>query len=421
MALRLNPYRPGSPVSFGMFAGRAEETQALDAIIHQCKLGNATHFLILGERGIGKSSLMFYLQCVAAGQIDSWNDARYRHLTVSIELEPHTDYLALIRKVGSELRRELSKIEKVRAGIKDAWKFLSRWEVMGVRYEQSAAANAPTEVLEELVEDVGQILTRLRGDIDGLVLLIDEADKPPPNAHLGEFCKIFAERLQRKGHENVCIGLAGLPATLVRLRQSHESSPRLFQIFNLEPLSMEERIDVVRRGLRVAKEKGGAEVTITPDAEALIATASEGYPHFIQQFAYSAFEADADGIIDDRDVIAGMFQENGAFQQLGYKYFSDQYFEKIASDDYRLVLREVAQRAPNYVTKADIRAATGLKESVLTNALTALKKRGIILSKAGVRAQYKLPTNSFAVWITAFTKLPGGGDLGATIPKLTQR
>ena len=59
---------------------------------------------------------------------------------------------------------------------------------------------------------------------------------------------------------------------------------------------------------------------------------SEGFPHFIQQFAYCAFEQDRDNEISDTDVVSGALAENGALDQLGEKYFQQMYFERINSN-----------------------------------------------------------------------------------------
>jgi hypothetical protein len=147
-------------------------------------------------------------------------------------------------------------------------------------------------------------------------------------------------------------------------------------------------------------------VKITDDGERAISSLSEGYPHFIQQFAYSAFEKDSDGEINLSDVMDGAFDDGGAFEQLGVKYFEDLYFEKIWSDEYRGVLRAIAETEGEWVAKDDIRKKVALKETTLNNALAALIKRHILIPKKGRKGIYRLPSRSFGVWIKAFTQAP---------------
>jgi hypothetical protein len=139
------------------------------------------------------------------------------------------------------------------------------------------------------------------------------------------------------------------------------------------------------------------------DALALLAEMSEGYPHFIQQFAYSAFEADVDLAITVEDVLTGAFGENGAISQLGDKYFSEMYHSKIASDDYRKVLHTMAAHGDRWVARKQLITESGLSKSTVTNALNALKAREIILSDESRKGRglYRLPTRSFAAWLNA--------------------
>ena len=76
-------------------------------------------------------------------------------------------------------------------------------------------------------------------------------------------------------------------------------------------------MEVVRRGLDDAQSKNGFDVTMDSEALDLIAHLSEGYPHFIQQFSYCAFDDDTDNRIDGEDVINSLYRENRALDQLG--------------------------------------------------------------------------------------------------------
>ncbi len=401
---RYNPFRPGNIVSPGMFSGRYEELEGTEHALFQTKNGNPHHFLIEGERGIGKSSLLFSLQMVASGLVDPLEGSKFNFLTLSLELEPENTYADVIGKVGSELRRAVAAHQPGMEFAKAAWDFLKRWEVMGVKYAESQRASKPNDLLDELTYTFEQTTARLGAETDGILLLIDEADKPH-NANLGEFVKIFTERLTKRGCNNVCIGIAGLTTVLQRLRESHESSLRIFQIFTLEPLLPPERMQVIERGLAEAREKNGFETNITDEAKEAISDLSEGYPHFVQQFAFCAFAEDGDNNIDVKDVQQGaLHPEKGAIQQLGLKYFHELYFDQIGSDEYRDVLHAMAGKLDGWISKQELREKLKIKQSTLDNAISALKKRHIILPKPGKAGVYRLPTKSFAVWIKAFTR-----------------
>jgi biotin operon repressor len=399
---KYNPFRPGSIVTPGMFAGRAAELDQLETALNQTRHGNPHHFLIHGERGIGKTSLLFYLQNVATGAVASSDGSRYNFLTLNIEFEPANRYEDIIRKVGRELRSELSAQGQWRELTQKTWEFLSRWEILGVSYRP------PEDSSMELIEGLTHALAQAEGDLrkasDGILILMDEADKPDAGANLGEFVKLLTERLVKRGSRRVALGMAGQSNVIKKLRKSHESSPRIFEMLTLEPLEVGERAWVVRKGLEEIQKVGGQAVTVDEAAEDLICRLSDGYPHFLQQFAYSSVEADDDSHLSVRDVLVGASGENGALQQLGLKYFEDVYFSQISSDNYREVLQAMAISADNWVSKAEIRSRVQLSDYVLSNAIHTLRKRGIILTQKGRRGVYRLPSKSFAVWIAGYAK-----------------
>lgn len=400
--MRFNPFTPTNIVGPGMFSGRVDELKHLDRCLFQTKHGNPNHFLIHGERGIGKSSLLLYAKVMATGQVEGLeSDEKYRFVTVDVEIEPTTSYEDLTRKIGSELARRLRAIEQLKSKAADFWNFITNWEVLGVKYQKAAACTDPSQLMEELCETVVAAVQRIDGCSDGIVILMDEADKATPSTDLGAWIKVFTERLTKRGCHNVCLGLSGISHVIDVLKASHESSLRILNHMLLEPLSVDERLYVIESGLRHAEHRNNKRTAIQPDAAGWIATYSEGFPHFIQQYAFSAFETDTDDDIGIDDVHIGAFKENGALDQLGVRYFEAMYRAQINSDEYRRVLHAIAESNEKYVSKQKIREDTGLKETTLGNALQSLKNKQIILAHPEKQGLYRLPNDSFAVWIRA--------------------
>lgn len=398
--MRYNPFKPGSIIHPGMFAGRLDELRSLETALSQTQNGNAEHFLIHGERGIGKSSLLMVVNYYATGQLKTIDDNTYNFLPIGIELEPNDTYKELIQKVARELQRQLNKNHALKKRLKDMWQFITNWEVLGVKYNRETTT--PEAMIEELTDKLSTIAASMAQDNGGIFLFIDEADKPPTSTGLGEFVKVLTERLTKRDATNVGIGVVGISSVIKKMRDSHESSVRILSQIHLSFLKKKERKAVVTLGLDEAEEKNGFRVSIDDDALNLIATISEGYPHFIQQYAYSAFAQDGDNNIDFKDVVTGLTKENGALQQLGMRYFENMYTDEVRSDDYRTVLQVIAQHSPKYVQRKTIIEESGLKRYNVDNALTALKKRGSVVTRSGQKGQYALPSRSFATWIRAF-------------------
>lgn len=400
MALKYNPFKPNSIVHPAMFVGRMDELKAIERCLFQAKNGNPQHFLIQGERGIGKSSLLTYIEATGGGSIVGPLGNTFGFLTVSIDLGGCTTQLEIVGKIGRGLRSAIAPKQAIRETAKGFWDWLTNWEVLGVQYHKADINFDAEQVAEELVD-------RLAGfcgdavDLDGVLILIDEADGPSADAGLGALLKLLTERLGRKQCDRVIIGLAGLPSLLGKLRDSHESSPRLFQTLLLEPLEVHERKSAVSIGLNDANARNAIKTTITDDAMDFLAELSEGYPHFVQQFSYSAFEYDTDNEIDDEDVGEGAFKDGGALAQLGDKFFNEMYHARISSEDYRRVLDAMAEYGDRWVSRKSIINESGVSEANVGNALITLKAKNIIIQDDTRRGFYRLPTNSFAAWINA--------------------
>jgi len=398
---KYNPFKPGSIVHPGMFAGRIEELTTLEKALFQTANGNPSHFLIHGERGIGKSSLLMLINHIACENTPSVIlEQPFNFLTVTIELEPNDNYSDLISKVARELQRKLDKNEILKKRLTALWEFITKWEVMGVKYKREIT---PTEaMLEELSDKFEMISKELGKEISGIYIFIDEADKPINGAGLGEFVKVFTERLAKNGTNNVAIGIIGISNVIEKMKQSHESSVRILTPIPLRPLNEKDRKRVVSRGLDEANKKNEVKTEITEKALESIARYSEGYPYFIQQYAYSSFDHDTNNIIDETDVKDALLKENGALHLLGQRYFENMYTDEIRSDDYRTVLQVIAKHMPEQVSRKTIIDETKLKTHTVNNALAALKKRGSVIPVSGSDGYFKLPSISFAVWIQAF-------------------
>ena len=70
-----------------MFVGRIPETDSLVSGLQQAEADNPTHYLITGERGIGKTSLLTYLRYVAEGHIPNDDDGYHSFLVIDITVD----------------------------------------------------------------------------------------------------------------------------------------------------------------------------------------------------------------------------------------------------------------------------------------------------------------------------------------------
>jgi hypothetical protein len=408
-----NPFQPTQPVYRGMFAGRTHEINRIETILQETKQGNPTNLLIIGERGIGKTSLLLLSRCLASGEIHS-NYGKLNFMTVVISVDKRTCVANLASKINVALQRELGDSEKTIQFLRKAWAFIQRIEISGTKIGGPLSAQNEPELFDSftysivdtvkaITSDDGALNTLgLRERKDGLVIFIDEADNATIELDLGTFVKQLSEKLVAEKCNNVLIVLSGLPDIRKILTQSHGSALRLFEELELLPLSPNDVKQVIRQGLSEANSKNSQPVQILDPALDLIVVFSEGYPHFVQQFGYSSYAVDEDDLIDEKDVEKAAFSPRGAFDLIGDRYYKDMYFNKIKKDSYRQVLKIMSEKWTEWISKQEIRSQFKGKHTTLNNAVNALAGRNVILRKPGTRGEYRLQWNGFAFWIKSF-------------------
>lgn len=402
-----NPFRPNSPVNPGMFVGRNAEIKRLEAALLQTRAEQPAHFIITGERGIGKTSLLLYLRAVANGLIPIENH-NVKFLILDVDIDASTTQLGLIQRIQLAIDRELGQSEKTRSFLKETWSFIKRVQIMDSGISENTSATSQEVLCDEFAYNLAKIAERtcsnngesfFNAKYDGIIVLIDEADNCSASLQLGSFLKLLLERLQKHNCNQVLVGLAGLPDIRNKLIASHPSSIRMFEELPLSRLSESEVGSIIDLCLKKTTEINIQTTKISDEAKSLLIGLSEGYPHFVQQFGYSAFAADTDFVIDLTDVKNGAFDQRGALEQIGDRYYRNDFYNKIQKDSYRQVLRIMADDLDAWVTRARIRIKFKGDDSTLNNAIKALRDRHIIFSKEGERGVYRLQHKGFALWI----------------------
>lgn len=405
---KINPFQPNTPVAPGMFAGRLAEIQTLEKGLQQAKYGNPMNQLVTGERGIGKSSLLNYLKPLAEGNFKSPDFNPFNFITINIAISEKMSLVTLIKLIERNIKRQVGKVEKVKKFLDDTWAFIQRIKIMDSGVDKAQRLEDPDLIIDELSYSLSRTCSRLtapeKGEEkkDGIIFFIDEADNSSHDLRIGYFFKVLTELLQQNSCGNIMFIVAGLPEITEKLYKSHESSLRVFTELKIRELKPEDRYYVIDRGIVEGNKINDEETSITQEAKKIISTLSEGYPHFIQQFSFSAFEYNDDGVISNDDVLSGAFKQGGAIDAIGSRYYASRYHEQIKSDEYREVLSIMAENMNAWTAKKDIKSKFSGSEQTLNNALQALTNRKIILRNQSKRGEYRLQQRGFALWIKLF-------------------
>lgn len=92
-----------------MFVGRLDEIEKLKRGLFQTKNNHSTNFLITGERGIGKTSLMMYLKYLSSGKL---NSNHFNFLTINLAITKNSTLGGFIENIRKKLIANLPKLTK---------------------------------------------------------------------------------------------------------------------------------------------------------------------------------------------------------------------------------------------------------------------------------------------------------------------
>jgi len=151
MPARNNPFKPTKPSSGSNFAGRISEISRIRTVLDETKNGNPTNLLVVGERGIGKTSLLLVSKDLATGEINLSEDP-FDFLTIFITLDKHTSISELALKIKTKMERALRNSNKAIAFIKDTLRFVQRIEIMGTKIAGESRHTSDVELFESVTD-----------------------------------------------------------------------------------------------------------------------------------------------------------------------------------------------------------------------------------------------------------------------------
>lgn len=204
---KVNPFKPNSPVPPGMFAGRLEEIKALENGLHQTKNDNSSNFLLTGERGIGKSSLIGYIKPTAKGEIACPDYEKFNFVAVNTVISNKSTLISFIKLLERNLKREIEKIgkaEKVRSFFDDTWSFVQRLRIMDSGIDKNQVHEELDLIIDDFAYSLSETCKRItnpeNGEVakDGIMIIVDEADNAAPDLHIGYFFKVVDRTIAAK-------------------------------------------------------------------------------------------------------------------------------------------------------------------------------------------------------------------------------
>lgn len=374
-----NPFSPGAGSPPPELVGRDPVLEQARILLGRIRAGRSEKSLLLtGLRGVGKTVLLNEIQRLASA-------AGYR----TIEIEAHEDkrlgpMLAPgLRRLLYDLDRLAGAGDKVRRGLAVLRGFISAVRVtvgdvdigLDIEPEKGVADSGDLEVdLPNLLVAVAEAAAERNSAV---ALLIDEVQYFNQK-ELGALIMAM-HKVQQRQLPLVLVG-AGLPILPGLAGESKSYAERLFGFPSIGALTEND----AHKALQDPAQAAG--VRFAPKALAEIYRMTRGYPYFLQEWGYQAWNLATTSPIG-LDVV--MSATSTVMRRLDENFFRVR-FDRLTPAEKKF-LRAMAELGPEAHRTGDIAAALGVQVSSLGPVRAKLIRKGMIYSPAHGEMAFTVP------------------------------
>ena len=374
-----NPFSPGAGSPPPELAGRQPILDRAHLALGRLKLGkHEKSFLLVGLRGVGKTVLLREIEKLA-------KTSKYQ--TVFIEAPENKSLATLLIPPLRDTLYALDRMEhisqKVKRGIKVLNSFINSVKLkyhdlefsIGVDPETGTADSGDLEAdLPALLEVIGEAAA----DRHTVVSIIMDEMQYLTEKDLSALITAF-HRLSQKQLPMVLIG-AGLPQLVALAGNSKSYTERLFDFPRIGPLKDEDAI----KALQDPVQEQGAQ--FTPEALQEIIHQTKGYPYFIQEWGYQAWNISSTPTIDINVI-------NEA-NDVSIRHLDESFFrvrlERLTPGEKKY-LRAMAELGIGPHRSGDIAEKLGVKPQSISPTRSSLIKKGMIFSPAHGDTDFTVP------------------------------
>ncbi len=374
-----NPFSPGAGSPPPELVGRDPILEEARILLGRAKAKRAEKSLLLtGLRGVGKTVLLNEFERLAQA-------SGYRTLSIEAsEGKPLAPSIAQsLRPLLFELDRVAGTSEKVKRGLAVLRSFASAFKVtvnevtfgLDVEHAKGSGDSGDLEIdLASLFVAVGEAA---EDRATAVAVFIDEIQYFSQK-ELGALIMAM-HRIQQRQLPVVLFG-AGLPVLPGLAGQSKSYAERLFSFPVVGALT---EADTVKALQDPARDAG---VSFAPEALHEVYRMTQGYPYFLQEWGYQAWNlAEASPI--SVEVVEGATER--VISRLDQNFFRVRY-DRLTPNE-KNVLRAMSHLGPGPYRTGDIAEALGVKVNSFGPVRAKLMKKGMIYSPAHGELAFTVP------------------------------
>lgn len=397
-----NPFSPGAGSPPPELVGRDKILDQAHVALHRLRRGRtAKSMIMVGLRGVGKTVLLNRIRAVA-------EEEDFRALLV--EAHENKDLAALLlpqlRQVLFGLDAMENVSEKVKRGFRVLRSFLNGIKAktkigdleleLGIDPERGTADSGD---LENDLADLFVAVAEAAADRkQAVAICVDELQYLSD----GELSALIMalHRVTQRELPLVVIG-AGLPQIVALSGRSKSYAERLFNFPEVGPLTPADAANALQSPV----QRQG--VHFTEDAIDEVLKVTQGYPYFLQQWGYEAWDIATGNVIDLRDVQRATER---SIKELDQSFFRVR-FDRLTPRE-KEYLRALAELGLGRQRSGDVAELFGVKVQSVAPLRNGLIHKGMIYSPSHGDVEFTVPLfGEFMLRVMPASDFPNSGKL----------
>lgn len=374
-----NPFSPGAGSPPPELAGRQPILERARIALARLKNGKSEKsFLLVGLRGVGKTVLLNEIHKIAEAE---------GYKSIFIEAHENKSLAALLLPQIRQLLYTLDRMEdmsqKVKRGFRVLRSFFNGVKIKAQDIEFSLDVDPETGTADSgdlqfdlpiLLEAIGEAAADRK---TAVALIIDEIQYLTEEELSALIMAMY--KISQKQLPLVLVG-AGLPQLVALAGRSKSYAERLFDFPRIGPLQESDAIKAVQEPVR---EQG---IEFTADALQEIINKTKGYPYFLQEWGYQAWNlAPASPI--DKEIIQKATSKS--IDRLDESFFRVR-FDRLTPRE-KEYLRSLAELGTGAQRSGGIAEKLGVKAQSIAPIRNSLIKKGMIYSPTHGDTEFTVP------------------------------
>jgi hypothetical protein len=372
-----NPFAPGAGSQPPELAGRDDIIRDAGIAVQRLVQGKAARSqILLGLRGVGKTVLLNKIQTIAEG---------HDCLTSFVEAPESKALADLLYPHIFKVLRQLSAIEAAKSASHAALRalrgFASAFKIHYQDYSVSVDPEPGSSDSGDLEIDLPDLFLRVgaaaKAAGKGWALLIDEVQYLKAD-ELSALVVAIHRSTQRQ--LPVMFFGAGLPQLAGLMGEAKSYAERLFAYPAIGPLDDRAAASAIREPIQEERER------INDDALREIVTGTHGYPYFLQEWGYQAWNIADSSPITKADVDRAAIS---ALKRLDEGFFLVRY-DRLSPKE-REYVQAMASLGRGPYRSADVADKLGVNVQTLAPRRAAIIQKGMIYSPAHGDIAFTVP------------------------------